>query len=221
MCSARRSARRSGSPRAIRSRSCRRPPCSSASIACNGCVARPAAPRRAPSCRPTCRGEPSARASRQRSPASRSETASRAVTRSSSSLSSSERASARALSRRSCSARPRRPASPTRTCSARSAPPRPSTSRRPAGAPPGSDARFRGVLTGQEALFRSAEGRHRREAQALLGEDFSGSACADRWWAFRLPRPAATPALLGAPGARLHRPQRGTRRPEGVRRGRP
>jgi len=41
-----------------------------------------------------------------------------------------------------------------------------------------------GVLSGQEALFRIAEGRHRREAQALLGEDFSGIACSDRWWAY-------------------------------------
>src|SRR5450830_943322 len=41
-----------------------------------------------------------------------------------------------------------------------------------------------GVLSGQEALFRIAEGRHRREAQALLGEDFSGVACSDRWWAY-------------------------------------
>src|SRR5450830_1126832 len=78
-----------------------------------------------------------------------------------------------------------------------------------------------GVLSGQEALFRIAEGRHQREAQALLGEDFSGVACSDRWWAYRLPRPEATPALLGPPGARLHRPQRGARRPEGLRRGRP
>jgi len=41
-----------------------------------------------------------------------------------------------------------------------------------------------GALTGQEALFRIAADRHRREAQALLGEDFSGSTCADRWWAY-------------------------------------
>src|SRR5450830_771436 len=34
------------------------------------------------------------------------------------------------------------------------------------------------------AVFRIAEGRHRREAQALLGEDFSGVACSDRWWAY-------------------------------------
>src|SRR5450830_1187005 len=41
-----------------------------------------------------------------------------------------------------------------------------------------------GVLSGQEALFRIAADRHRREAQALLGEEFSGVACADRWWAY-------------------------------------
>src|SRR5450830_1895301 len=41
-----------------------------------------------------------------------------------------------------------------------------------------------GVLSGQEALFRIAADRHRREAQALLGEYFSGVACSDRWWAY-------------------------------------
>jgi transposase len=41
-----------------------------------------------------------------------------------------------------------------------------------------------GALTRQEAVFRIAEGRHRREAQALLGEEFSGVACSDRWWAY-------------------------------------
>src|SRR5450830_471372 len=64
------------------------------------------------------------------------------------------------------------------------APRPPSTSRRPVGARPASGARFRGVLSGQEAVFRSAEGRHRREAQALLGEEFAGIACSDRWWAY-------------------------------------
>ena len=34
------------------------------------------------------------------------------------------------------------------------------------------------------AVFRIAEGRHRREAQALLGEEFAGIACSDRWWAY-------------------------------------
>jgi len=41
-----------------------------------------------------------------------------------------------------------------------------------------------GVLSGQEALFRIAADRHRREAQALLGEEFAGIACSDRWWAY-------------------------------------
>jgi transposase len=41
-----------------------------------------------------------------------------------------------------------------------------------------------GVLTGQEALFRIAPDRHQREAEALLGPDFSGVACSDRWWAY-------------------------------------
>ena len=41
-----------------------------------------------------------------------------------------------------------------------------------------------GALTAREAVFRIAEGRHRREAQALLGEQFSGVACSDRWWAY-------------------------------------
>jgi transposase len=41
-----------------------------------------------------------------------------------------------------------------------------------------------GVLTRQEALFRIAPDRHQREAEALLGPDFSGVACSDRWWAY-------------------------------------
>jgi hypothetical protein len=41
-----------------------------------------------------------------------------------------------------------------------------------------------GALTRQEAVFRIAEGRHQREAKALLGEEFSGVACSDRWWAY-------------------------------------
>src|SRR5665647_1459865 len=40
-----------------------------------------------------------------------------------------------------------------------------------------------GALTFRAAVFRIAEGRHRREAEALLGEEFSGVACSDRWWA--------------------------------------
>jgi transposase len=41
-----------------------------------------------------------------------------------------------------------------------------------------------GALTRQEAVFRIAPDRHRREAEALLGEEFSGVACSDRWWAY-------------------------------------
>lgn len=41
-----------------------------------------------------------------------------------------------------------------------------------------------GALTRQEAVFRIAPDRHRREAQALLGEEFAGVACSDRWWAY-------------------------------------
>jgi transposase len=41
-----------------------------------------------------------------------------------------------------------------------------------------------GALTSRAAVFRIAEGRHRREAQTLLGEGFSGVACSDRWWAY-------------------------------------
>jgi len=41
-----------------------------------------------------------------------------------------------------------------------------------------------GALTFRAAVFRIAADRHRREAQALLGEEFSGVACSDRWWAY-------------------------------------
>jgi len=79
-----------------------------------------------------------------------------------------------------------------------------------------------GALSGRAAVFRIAEGRHRREAQALLGEDFSGVACSDRWWAYDYLDPKRRQFCSRAPGARLHRPQRGPRRrPEAVRRGRP
>ena len=71
-----------------------------------------------------------------------------------------------------------------RTCSATCAPPRPSTLTRPAGACAAASARFRGALTGRAAVFRIAADRHRREAQALLGEEFSGVASSDRWWAY-------------------------------------
>jgi transposase len=41
-----------------------------------------------------------------------------------------------------------------------------------------------GALTSRAAVFRIAPDRHQREAKALLGEQFSGIACSDRWWAY-------------------------------------
>jgi transposase len=41
-----------------------------------------------------------------------------------------------------------------------------------------------GALTEQAALFRIAAGRHQREVTALLGDDFTGIACSDRWRAY-------------------------------------
>ena len=41
-----------------------------------------------------------------------------------------------------------------------------------------------GALTPTEAVFRIAPDRHEREAKALLGEEFQGIACSDRWWAY-------------------------------------
>ena len=40
------------------------------------------------------------------------------------------------------------------------------------------------ALTERAALFRIAPDRHQREAKALLGQDFEGIACSDRWWAY-------------------------------------
>jgi transposase len=41
-----------------------------------------------------------------------------------------------------------------------------------------------GALTPTTAVFRIAPDRHEREAKALLGEEFHGVACSDRWWAY-------------------------------------
>ena len=41
-----------------------------------------------------------------------------------------------------------------------------------------------GALTERAAVFRIARDRHERELKALLGEDFRGIACSDRWWAY-------------------------------------
>ena len=46
-----------------------------------------------------------------------------------------------------------------------------------------------GALTGQAALFHIAADRHQREAKALLGDDFAGVACSDRWWAYNYLEP--------------------------------
>src|SRR6266536_6153708 len=45
------------------------------------------------------------------------------------------------------------------------------------------------ALTERTALFRIAPDRHEREAKALLGEEFQGIACSDRWWAYNYPEP--------------------------------
>ncbi len=41
-----------------------------------------------------------------------------------------------------------------------------------------------GALSAQTAVFRIAVGRHQREAEALLGQDFAGVVCSDRWRAY-------------------------------------
>ena len=41
-----------------------------------------------------------------------------------------------------------------------------------------------GALSRRAAVFRIAADRHQREAEALLGEEFAGIACSDRWWAY-------------------------------------
>jgi transposase len=41
-----------------------------------------------------------------------------------------------------------------------------------------------GALTARAAVFRIAPDRHQREAKTLLGANFAGIACSDRWWAY-------------------------------------
>ncbi len=41
-----------------------------------------------------------------------------------------------------------------------------------------------GAFTARAALMRIAPDRHERELVALLGEEFAGIACSDRWWAY-------------------------------------
>jgi len=47
-----------------------------------------------------------------------------------------------------------------------------------------------GALTERAALFRIAADRHEREARAILGEEFQGITCSDRWWAYNYLDPA-------------------------------
>jgi transposase len=48
----------------------------------------------------------------------------------------------------------------------------------------GSKRTLWGALSERAALFRIAPDRHQREAKALLGDDFGGIVCSDRWWAY-------------------------------------
>jgi transposase len=48
----------------------------------------------------------------------------------------------------------------------------------------GSKRTLWGAITPQAAVFRIAPDRHEREARALLGDDFEGIVCSDRWWAY-------------------------------------
>jgi transposase len=46
-----------------------------------------------------------------------------------------------------------------------------------------------GAFTARVALLRIAPDRHERELRALLGEEFAGIACSDRWWAYNALEP--------------------------------
>jgi transposase len=47
-----------------------------------------------------------------------------------------------------------------------------------------------GAFTARAALLRIASDRHERELLALLGEEFTGITCSDRWWAYNALQPA-------------------------------
>ena len=78
-----------------------------------------------------------------------------------------------------------------------------------------------GALSARAALFRIAEGRHQREAEALLGPDFFGIACSDRWWAYDYLDPQRRQLCSRPSRTGLHRPQRGPGRAEALRPGGP
>lgn len=46
-----------------------------------------------------------------------------------------------------------------------------------------------GAFTARAAVMRIAPDRHQRELLALLGEEFAGIACSDRWWAYNAFQP--------------------------------
>ena len=46
-----------------------------------------------------------------------------------------------------------------------------------------------GAFTARAALLRIAPDRHERELTALLGEEFDGTCCSDRWWAYNSREP--------------------------------
>ena len=46
-----------------------------------------------------------------------------------------------------------------------------------------------GAFTARAALLRIAPDRHERELAALLGEEFAGITCSDRWWAYNAREP--------------------------------
>ena len=46
-----------------------------------------------------------------------------------------------------------------------------------------------GAFTARAALLRIAPDRHERELTALLGDEFAGTCCSDRWWAYNSREP--------------------------------
>ena len=77
---------------------------------------------------------------------------------------------------------------------------RPSTSMRPAGAPPARRTLWT-ATTPDAAIFRVAEDRHRDRLEELIGADYEGIVCSDRWWAYDHLDPKPAPSVLAAPMA--------------------
>jgi transposase len=169
------------SRRATRSRSCRRSRSSSASIAGSGCVAPTAAPPGAPNCQPACRREPAALAQQAalatlalRNRVSRRDTTELlrelfGAELSAASIDAIVQHAGEALAEpHAALADQIRSAAAVNVEKDRLAP-----------------TRRQAHALGRAHLPRGGlPDRHRREAQALLGEEFSGVACSDRWWAY-------------------------------------